>query len=435
MTEKMQGSDSGLDPFPHSEASETTIRAWFVKGQSYNFRRGEWQNGDKKIASVTKTGTITAKNVGTTVLKWLSPGGENIDMIVNVAEIAISQKSMKLLVGEKSEPLKVVFKGASPEYYSVSFTSSNPAVASVDETGTVTGVGKGSATIYGWSGGRSVACKVSVTDNAASLNPKKLSYGASVSIGALQSYAPKYVTSSGRAFKAKNATWGWSDDPNAALEDVKDMTPVENKGKIKGYTNGIIEVDAANGKLKAVGPGTTTIFGIEKVDSPGLDNITKLTVTVRAVPTQSTIYVSAGKTVAVKFAGVKNDKAEWSITDIDGEPGCITLEQKNGKYTGKVKTVAGTSGSAEVTCSCGGFTWKSVVCAENPTLKESDITMSEYGAIDLQGVYQKPLWKSADNDVVFVDESGSLYGRSPGKTTVQTKIGGKTLKLNVTVQP
>ena len=55
--------------------------------------------------------------------------------------------------------------------------------------------------------------------------------------------------------------------------------------------------------------------------------------------------------------------------------------------------------------------------------------------IDLQGVYQKPLWKSANNDVVFVDESGCLYGRIPGKTTLQTKIGGKTLKLNVTVEP
>lgn len=435
MAEKMQGSDSGLDPFPHMEMAETTGREWFVKGQSYDFRVGEWKNGDTKIASVSKAGVITAKKQGTTVIKWTSPGGDHVDITVNVAEISMSQKTMKLLVGEKSEPLKVVFKGASPEHYSVSFTSSNPAVASVDKTGTVTGIGKGSATIYGWSGGRSVACKVSVTDNAASLNPKKLGYGASVSIGALQSYAPKYVTSGGRAFKAKNATWGCSDDPDADLSNVKDMDVVESKGKIKAYTNGIVEIDASNGKLKAVGPGTTTIFGIEKVDSPSLDNITKLTVTVRAVPTQSVIYVPAGKTVAVKFAGVKNDKAEWSITNIDGEPGCITLEQKNGKYTGKVKTTAGMSGSAEVTCKYEGFTWNSTVCAENPMLKESDITMSEDAVIDLQGVYQKPLWKSANNDVVFVDESGCLYGRIPGKTTLQTKIGGKTLKLNVTVEP
>ena len=429
-----EGSGSGLDPLPHTAVSETIGSAWFVKGQSYDFRVGEWQNGDTKIASVSKTGLITAKKQGTTVLKWTSPSGEHVDMTVIVAEIAMSQKSMKLLVGEKSEPLEVVFKGASPEHYSVSFTSSNPAVASVDETGTVTGVGKGSATIYGWSGGRSVACKVSVTDNAASLNPKKLSFGSGISLGAFQTCSPKYVTSDGRAFKAKNATWGWSDDPNAALEDIKDMTPVESKGKIKGYTNGIVEIDASNGKLKAVGPGTTTIFGIEKVDSPSLDNITKLTVTVRAVPTQSTIYVPAGKTVAVKFAGVKNDKAEWSITDIDGEPGCITLEQKNGKYTGKVKTTAGMSGSAEVTCKYEGFTWKSVVCAENPVLSSSEITLSDDSVIDIRGVYQKLFWKSGNPYIVFVDESGNLIIRGVGQTTLQTKIGGKNVKLTVTVK-
>ena len=55
--------------------------------------------------------------------------------------------------------------------------------------------------------------------------------------------------------------------------------------------------------------------------------------------------------------------------------------------------------------------------------------------IEMPGVKQDVVWKSAKPSIAFVNENGVIEARAAGKkTTVTTKINGKTIKINVTVR-
>ena len=54
--------------------------------------------------------------------------------------------------------------------------------------------------------------------------------------------------------------------------------------------------------------------------------------------------------------------------------------------------------------------------------------------INTSGIYQNVTFKSSKIKVAFVDENGVIYARNKGKTAVSTKVNGKTLKINVTVE-
>ena len=104
------------------------------------------------------TGTIQDEN-GTV----LTPSEDGTFESVDVTGITLSQNSLSLTVGE-SATLTATVTPANATTQDVTWTSSNPDVANVDQNGLVKALREGSATIIASVGGQSAACTVSVKE-------------------------------------------------------------------------------------------------------------------------------------------------------------------------------------------------------------------------------------------------------------------------------
>ena len=104
------------------------------------------------------TGTIQDEN-GTV----LTPSEDGTFESVDVTGITLSQNSLSLTVGE-SATLTATVTPANATAQTVTWSSSNHDVASVDQNGVVKALREGSATITASVGGRSATCTVSVSE-------------------------------------------------------------------------------------------------------------------------------------------------------------------------------------------------------------------------------------------------------------------------------
>ena len=116
-----------------------------------------YATSNKKVAKVSARGVVTAVGFGKAVITVKS-GKKRATCTVTVPGITGIKTSL-VLKCKKSLILKPKLYGISEK---VSFTSSNQAVASVNSSGKITGIKKGTATITVKAGNYSVKCKVKV---------------------------------------------------------------------------------------------------------------------------------------------------------------------------------------------------------------------------------------------------------------------------------
>ena len=190
-----------------------------------------WQTSDSAIVTVSSSGLITGKKIGTatvtvttddggktdtcevTVRSALANGGE-----VKVTGITLNPTSMKITEGDvKSITAKVLPSDAKNK--AVIWSSSNGNVAQVDGEGQVTAVNAGTATITAitMDGGYTATCSVTVQApvvnvESVSLNPDSLTLSIGQSESIEFSVFPENATN-------RNVTWSSSDDSVATVEE------------------------------------------------------------------------------------------------------------------------------------------------------------------------------------------------------------------------
>ena len=84
--------------------------------------------------------------------------------IVLVTSVTLGKTELALVIGEADVTLTATVEPAEATDKTVTWTSSNPAVATVDETGKVHAVAAGEATITATAGDKTATCKVTVTE-------------------------------------------------------------------------------------------------------------------------------------------------------------------------------------------------------------------------------------------------------------------------------
>jgi chitinase len=112
-----------------------------------------WSSGNKKVATVSSKGRVTAIAPGTTTI-YASVSGRKLNCKVTVIQLS---KSSTVLEEGTAKNLKVL--GTSR---AVTWTSSNKSIATVSYTGKVTGKAPGTATIYASVSGKKLACTIKV---------------------------------------------------------------------------------------------------------------------------------------------------------------------------------------------------------------------------------------------------------------------------------
>ncbi len=206
-----------------------------------------WSSSAANVASVDATGTVTANAPGTAVITATSnDGGKTASCAVTVSQAAIPVTGVTLdqatasVAVSASLQLTATVLPAEATNKTVRWTSSNPAVAGVDQSGKVSGVAPGTAVITATTadGGKAAACTVTVTPatvpvTGVTLNQATASVGVNATLQLTATVLPANATN-------KGVTWT-SSNPAAAT--------VDQSGKVTGKAIGttVITVTTADG--------------------------------------------------------------------------------------------------------------------------------------------------------------------------------------------
>lgn len=127
-----------------------------------------WQSSDSSVVSVSEDGTLTSKKVGSAVITATLPNGSTAQVTVSVSppitELAIERSLYKIKPGQ-NKSLNLLSLPADPDEVFL-WESSDPSIASVNSSGTVTGNAYGIVTITatGKYSGISASCTVKICD-------------------------------------------------------------------------------------------------------------------------------------------------------------------------------------------------------------------------------------------------------------------------------
>ena len=161
---KIRVPESALYPTPN--ISGDTMVLYIVKGQRITMPEKGWKaetKEDEKYISISKNGLLKGKKAGKAVMSLVKTGEEKRSITVNVCEPTI-KKSVLLTIGE-NESGEMKLSGYDPEHYKVFWVSSAVDVATVDQSGIVTPVGKGKTTVTAYINGRAYKGSVTVKES------------------------------------------------------------------------------------------------------------------------------------------------------------------------------------------------------------------------------------------------------------------------------
>lgn len=197
-------------------------------------KRVSWSSSAEDIAEVKQDGTITAIAPGTAVITAVTADGEHaancsVTVIIPAGGLTLDRKTLNLS-GSKSAQLNAKVSPAEASQ-TVTWVSSNESVATVNNTGLVTGAGEGEAsiTVTTLCGEHTEVCTVTVTPvkvSSLTLNRSSLSILTGETAQFTASVSPADASN-------KSVTWQSSNSSVASINSA--------------------------GKLSALAPGTTTI--------------------------------------------------------------------------------------------------------------------------------------------------------------------------------
>lgn len=300
--------------------------------------------------------------------------------------VALDKTSATIYTGKT-----VTLKAASNDTAkTVTYTTSNNAVATVSSTGVVKGVKAGTAVITATCGNAKATCKVTVKTST-------IKFAAS----AASVYTGKTVTVKATATPSATVTYTTSN---------KAIATVSSTGVVKGIKAGTVTITATT--------------------STGLKTTCKVTVKAPSVKfAKSSAVVYTGKTATVKatLAGVSSVTYKSSNTKI------ATVNSK----TGTVKGIK--AGTVTITATSGKLKATYKLTVKNPTftLTKSSATIAKGKTTTIRSKatpVSTVTYTSSNKKVATVTGKGVVKGISKGKATITVKCNGITKKFVVTVK-
>nr|WP_288652798.1 Ig-like domain-containing protein [uncultured Faecalibacillus sp.] len=228
-----------------TKGTSETLQATINPSDTTDDKTLKWTSSNPDVATVDNTGKVTAVGGGTATITVKSQNGKEASCEVKVTSkiesISLNKSNITLSKGT-SETLKATINPSdTTDDKTLKWTSSNPDVATVDNTGKVTAVGGGTATITVKSqNGKEASCEVKVTSKIESISLNK----SNITLSKGTSETLKATINPSDATDAKTLTWK-SEDENIAK--------VDGNGKVTGVGTGTtnITVTTSNGKSAA----------------------------------------------------------------------------------------------------------------------------------------------------------------------------------------
>ena len=160
------------------EGDSETLTAT-VKPDNATDKTVTWSSSDGSVATVDANGKVTAVKEGTATIT--AKAGEKTatctvtvaKKVIAVESVTLNKESLALVEGD-SETLTATVKPDNATDKSVTWSSSDSSVATVDANGKVTAVKEGTATITAKAGEKSATCTVTVKKNVFEISPTRM---------------------------------------------------------------------------------------------------------------------------------------------------------------------------------------------------------------------------------------------------------------------
>ena len=225
-----------------------------------------WSSSNEKVAIVDSEGKVTAKGEGEATITARTERGKEVQCKVTVkvieilaTNIKLNKNTIELEVG-KSEKLQVTIEPENVTNKTVSWSSSNETVATVDNEGKVTARGEGEATIVAkTSNGKEAKCTIKVKPveiyaTSIALNKNSLEIEKDKEEILIATIEPENVTN-------KTVIWSSSNEQVAT---------VDQNGKVTAKNDGtaVIIAKTSNGKeIKCEITVTSQLYAMIKDES------------------------------------------------------------------------------------------------------------------------------------------------------------------------
>ena len=380
-----------------------------------------WRSGNAKVVSVDAAGKLTARKRGIAYIYAACEGlpEASIQVMVKKApsKVKLDAKAISLSVGMLRQLLPTVNSGAASAGFT--FSSSNPAVASVDAGGRVTANAPGKATITVRSFNKKKAkCAITVTPAPARIAPS--SDKLLVAVGLTK-------TNPIRGYDANNAVV--SCDCTYAI-DASSANPgcvkVNGSGAVTGLSLGsaVIRVKSYN--------NLETTFAVDVVPAPSDMNLSASSVVIGVKEK----YNAAGMVSLVAPQGQSGCSTQLTWTSSRPKVVKVTAD-------GELKGVK--RGSATVTVATHNGIKKSLTVVVRKAPSKVSVTPKALSlSVGMSGRLTPKVnrgagsgaftYASSNPNIAQVDARGTVTGKAAGKATITIKtFNNKKAKCTVTV--
>lgn len=374
-----------------------------------------WKSASSSIASVSSSGVVKGKKLGTTTITVTTADGNfkktcKVEVVKKVTGVELDRVSATIYLG-KTLTLNAQVNPSGASNPAVIFTSSDKSIATVSSSGVVTPVKPGTVTIT-----------VTTVDGSFKDNCK---------------VTVKRAVTGIRLDKAEAEV---KSDTTLTLKATVTPSNATNKTVKWSTSNKKVATVSASGVVTPVGKGTATITA--KTEN-GLKATCKVTVyqLVTGIKLSETAAVYAGEKITLKASVVPSDannqKVTWSSSDTK-----IAKVDSKGVVTGvKLGTVTITAKTAE-----GSFKAQCKVTVKQHvtsiSLNKKEVTIANGGISQLTATISPVnatekgyTFSSSDEKIATVTEMGLIKAVSCGTATitVKSKENNKTATCKVTV--
>ena len=412
-----------------TEGESETLAATVTPDNAEN-KSIKWSSNNEAVATVDANGTVTAKSAGTAVITATSTNGKSAGCTVTVekkqipvTEVRLSESTVGIVEGSTYKLTATVLPENTTDSKSVSWSSSNSEVATVDANGTVTAKRAGTAVITATStNGKTAGCTVTVSKKEIPITEISLDKSSAT-------LTEGETTTLTATVLPENTTYGksvkWSSS-NVAVATVDIM------GKVTAKSAGtaIITAISENGKTASctitVNKKDTNITITEVRLNKSTETLTegdKTTLTATVLPENTTD--SKNVSWSSSNSEVATVDANGTVTAKRAGTAIITATSENGKTASCTVTVS----RKEIPITEISLDKSSATLTEGETTTIVATVLPE-NTTDSKSVS----WRSSNSEVATVDANGTVTAKRAGTAIITaTSTNGKTAGCTVTV--
>jgi uncharacterized protein YjdB len=395
------------------------------KGKTLSGRAVAWSSSNTAVATVDAYGVVSGATAGAAKIIATCEGQSGYADIavtdVSVASVQVTPASGSLEVGQTLQ-LTATPKDASGNPLpgrTVTWSSSNGAVATVDANGRVSGVTAGPATITATSGTKSGSAAITVTQvPVASVDVAPAS--GSIEIGQTIQLTATPKDASGNPLSGRTVTWSSS---NSAVATV------DANGLVSGVTAGAATITATSDGHSGTADITVTEAPVSSVEiTPGSATIeVGQTAQLTATPRDANGNPLSGRTVTWSSSNTSVATVDQTglVTGVGAGMAVIVAESEGASGAILVEVIDAPVASVEVTPASANV--------EVSHTLQLTATLKDANGNPLSG--RTVTWSSSNPSLATVNASGWVTGKAVGPVTITATSEGQSGTADITVTP